>query len=64
MYIDCVVSQGSVHTDSAFNFQLYIYIYINPVYVPKGQELVAYTKTHSCVKLYMIDYLLNIRSTT
>lgn len=37
--------------------------YIKPENGPKGQGLVAYIKIHICARLYMIDYVLNIRST-
>jgi len=34
-----------------------------PDYSPNGQRHAAYIKIHTCVSVYIIDYVLNIRST-
>ena len=61
-----------IYCDISKEIKYIIYIYIalltssficKPNYSAKGQEHVAYTKIHTCVRVYLVDYVLNIRST-
>jgi hypothetical protein len=57
IYIYCIYCdtlQECVFTDSAFNFQFYVYM--KPDYGPKGHK--HDTNTHLCQIVY--DYVLNI----